>query len=122
MGRWWHAGVAIALCLCCGRACAQDTSSQHTDPLNRDASVRQGYEHFYNLDYDGALRIFNQVAQQHSLEPMAWNYVLMATIFRELYHQDLLDTTYYARDNFLTNKRQVDVPATTRNDIETLTN
>ncbi len=101
---------------------AQDAAAVHTDPLNLNSSVRQGCEHFYNLDYDGALRIFNQVALAHPQEPMAWNYVLMTTIFRELYHQDLLDTTYYARDNFLTNKRQVDVAPATRNDIETLTN
>ncbi len=103
-------------------ALAENGAALHTDPLNLDATVRQGYDHFYNLDYDGALRIFEQVAQQHSQEPMAWNYVLMVTIFRELYHQDLLDTTYYARDNFLTNKRQVDIPQSTRNEIENLTN
>ena len=124
MGRWWQmlAASLLAVSLSGASVRAQDVSNQHTDPLNLDPIVRQGYEHFYNLDYEGALRSFNQVAQQHPQEPMAWNYVLMATIFRELYHQDLLDTTYYARDNFLTNKRQVDVPSSTRSDIETLTN
>jgi hypothetical protein len=45
----------------------------------------------------------------------------MATVFRELYHQDLLDTTYYAHDSFLTSKRNVPVPAATRQRIEWLT-
>jgi tetratricopeptide (TPR) repeat protein len=94
----------------------------HTDPLNLDPTVHAGYEHFYNLDYDGALAIFNQVAQKHPQEPMAWNYVLMSTIFRELYHQDLLDTTYYARDSFLSNKRDVNIPPATREQIDSLTN
>lgn len=94
----------------------------HTDPLNLDPLVRQGYEHFYNVDYEGALKIFDTVAQQHPQDPMAWNYVLVATIFRELYHQDLLDTTYYAHDSFLTTKRQVDVSKGTRDQIENLTN
>ena len=35
---------------------------------------------------------------------MAFGYVQMATVFRELYHI-LLDTTYYAHDSFLTSKR-----------------
>jgi len=83
--------------------------------------VRQGYERFYILDYDGALGYFNKVTQQHPNEPMAWNYVLMATIFRELYHQDLLDTTYYAHDSFLSTKRDVTVPQATRQQIESLT-
>jgi tetratricopeptide (TPR) repeat protein len=46
----------------------------------------------------------------------------MTLIFRELYHQDLLDTTYYAHDSFLTSKRNVPVPQATRDRIEALTN
>jgi tetratricopeptide (TPR) repeat protein len=45
----------------------------------------------------------------------------MATVFRELYHQDLLDTTYYAHDSFLTSKRNVPVAPATRQRIEYLT-
>jgi hypothetical protein len=93
----------------------------HTDPLNLDPAVRQGYERFYNLDYDGAIRIFNTVAQAHSQDPIAWDYVLVATLFRELYHQDLLDTTYYAHDSFLSNKRDIPVTAADRENIEILT-
>ncbi len=103
-----------------GRGWAQ--ANPHTDPLNLDPTVREGFEHFYNLDYDGALRIFHGVEQAHPNDPMAWNYLLLTTIFRELYHQDLLDTTYYAHDSFLSTKRQTNVPQATRNDIETLTN
>jgi tetratricopeptide (TPR) repeat protein len=46
----------------------------------------------------------------------------MTLIFRELYHQDLLDTTYYAHDSFLTSKRNVSVSQATRDRIESLTN
>jgi tetratricopeptide (TPR) repeat protein len=46
----------------------------------------------------------------------------MTLVFRELYHQDLLDTTYYAHDSFLTSKRNVPVPQATRDRIESLTN
>ncbi len=94
----------------------------HTDPLNLDPAVRQGFEHFYNLDYDGAYKIFIAVSQQHPAEPMAWNYLLLTAIFRELYHQDLLDTTYYAHDSFLSSKRETPVSRETRDGIETLTN
>ena len=51
---------------------------------------------------------------------MAAAYVLMVTIFRELYHQDLLDTTYYAHDSFLTTKRTVEVAPPIRQRIEQL--
>ena len=92
----------------------------HTDPLNNDPLVREAYTHFYNLDYDGALGRFEQVLKAHPDNPMASDYVLMVTIFRELYHQDLLDTTYYAHDSFLTNQRRVDIPEPVRGKIEQL--
>jgi len=117
--RWgWLAVVGLALAT--GSACAQ--TAAHTNPLNLDPQVRQGYERFYNMDFDSAIKIFNQVAQQHPQDPMAWDYILTATIFHELYHQDLLDTTYYAHDSFLSNKRDVPVPEATRRQIEDLTN
>ena len=94
---------------------------QHTDPLNLDPMVRDGYEHFYILDYDGAISRFETVLKAHPQDPMAYGYVLMAMVFRELYNQDLLDTTYYAHDNFLTSKRNVAVPEATRQRIEYLT-
>ena len=93
----------------------------HSVPLNFDPVVRDGYEHFYNLDYDGAQARFESVQKAHPDEPMVYDYLLMVAIFRELYHQDLLDTTYYAHDSFLSSKRSVSVPEATRQTIETLT-
>jgi tetratricopeptide (TPR) repeat protein len=96
-------------------------ATQHSDPLNFDPAVRDGYEHFYILDFDGALNRFESVLKAHPQDPMAYGYVQMAMVFRELYHQDLLDTTYYAHDSFLTSKRNVPVPAAIRQRIEYLT-
>jgi tetratricopeptide (TPR) repeat protein len=76
---------------------------------------------FYNLDFDAALKIDEQIAQQHPTDPMASNYVLTTIVFRELYHQDLLDTTYYAHNSFLATKRDVDVAPATRSRIDSLT-
>ena len=97
------------------------STTLHTDPLNTDPVVRDGLTHFYNLDYEGALSRFESVQRAHPDSPMAMDYILTVVIFRELYHQDLLDTTYYAHDSFLSSKRNVDVPAATRQRIEDLT-
>jgi len=94
----------------------------HADPLDFDPIVRDGYNHFYILDYDGAIARFDEVIKAHPQESIAYAYELQAMIFRELYHQDLLDTTYYAHDNFLTNQRKVDIPPVNRQRIEYLTN
>jgi tetratricopeptide (TPR) repeat protein len=79
----------------------------HTDPLNRKPEVRAAYERFYTLDYDGALNRFRKVEQAHPDDPMAAAYVLETVLFHELYNLDLLDTTLYAHDGFLTGKHQV---------------
>lgn len=101
--------------------CAQtQAANPHTDPLNFDPSVREAYSFFYNLDYDRALNLFDKAIVAHPDEPLAYAEDEMVVIFRELYHQDLLDTTYYARDSFLTNQRRVDVPQAVRDRIEYL--
>jgi hypothetical protein len=93
----------------------------HTDPLNLTPPVRQSLELFYNLNFDAALKIQEQVARQNPNNPMASNYLLTTLIFRELYNQDLLDTTYYAHNSFLTVKREVNVSQAARTRIEDLT-
>ena len=97
-------------------------ANPHTDPLNLTPEVRAAHLLFYNLDYDGALSSFEAIQRANPQNPMATNYVLYTLVFRELYHQDLLDTTYYAHDSFLTSKRDVPVPQATRDRIEQLTN
>ncbi len=114
--------LTLAVTLPASAIFAQTGAALHTDPLNFDPTVKQAMQDFYNLDFDAALRLNEQVAQQHPNDPMAWDYILTTIVFRELYHQDLLDTTYYAHDSFLTTKRDVDVPQATRDRIEQLTN
>ncbi len=111
----WVTGAVLAGCF------AAAAPAQDTYPLNLDPTVRDGFEHFYNLDYDGAMQRFEAVLRAHPNDPMANAYVLMDTIFRELYRQDLLDTTYYARENFLSSGRKVDIPQPVRQRIEQLT-
>jgi tetratricopeptide (TPR) repeat protein len=79
----------------------------HTNPLNRQPEVRAAYERFYTLDYDGALSRFQKLAQAHPDDPMAADYVLETVLFHQLYNMDLLDTTMYAHDGFLSGKHQV---------------
>jgi len=102
-------------------AAAPYNPDDHTDPINLTPQVREGRVDFYNINYDGALKRFEAVLKANPQNPMAVNYVLTTVIFRELYNQDLLDTTYYAHDSFLTSKRDVPVPEATRKRIEDLT-
>ncbi len=103
-------------------ALAATSLSPSTDPINLTPQVREAHDHFYNLDYDGALSRFEAIQKANPQSAMAIDYVLTVLVFSELYHQDLLDTTYYAHDHFLTSKRNVSVPGPTRGRIESLTN
>jgi hypothetical protein len=98
-----------------------NTPNPHTDPINVTPEVREAHNLFYNLDYDGALSRFEAIQRANPQNPMAANYVLMTLIFRELYHQDLLDTTYYAHDSFIFSKRDVSVPEAIHQRIDKLT-
>jgi tetratricopeptide (TPR) repeat protein len=97
----------IAILTASGRGAVTTPAGVDTDPLNLDPLVRQAFQRFYILDYDGALSRFEKVQEQNPTSPLAVDYVLDATIFRELYSLDLLDTTFYAHDGFLNGKHAV---------------
>ena len=91
-----------------------------TDPLNRDPEVVDGFQHFYIMDYEGALAPFSKVQEKHRSDPIATDYILYVTLFRELFRLDLLDTTFYANDGFLTGKHTVTEDPNTRDRIKSL--
>ncbi|MGH9615423.1 MAG: hypothetical protein ACRD28_01695 [Acidobacteriaceae bacterium] len=78
-----------------------------TDPLNLTPEVQAAYGDFYNLDYANAQVLFDKIVAQHPDNPMAVDYVLNNAVFRELYRLDLLDTTLYVEDGFLSGKHPV---------------
>jgi hypothetical protein len=75
-----------------------------TNRLNRDPLVADAYKHFYDLDFPGAVDRFERFHTLHPGDPQATAFLLNAEIFEELYRLDLLDTTFYANDGFLTGK------------------
>jgi tetratricopeptide (TPR) repeat protein len=112
-------GVVIAIA---ATAASAETTSEplHTYPLNLDPKVHEAFQHFYNLDYEGALSRFEAVRAAHPNDPMAADYLLITLIFREMYHLDLLDTTLYAHEGFLTSKRLVQEDPAARARMEQL--
>jgi hypothetical protein len=76
----------------------------HTNQLNHDPLVREAFDHFYNLDYPGAIERFQRFHDAHPGDPQPTALLLEAVLFQELYRQDLLDTTFYANDGFLTGR------------------
>jgi tetratricopeptide (TPR) repeat protein len=79
-------------------------SGVHTNPLNNDPLVKEAFDHFYLLDYPGAVDRFERFHEMHPGDPQPTVLLLDAVLFQELYRQDLLDTTFYANDGFLTGR------------------
>ena len=90
-----------------GAASAGWATGVHANPMDYDPLVRQAYEHFYSMDYPGAITRFESYHGEHRGDPQATDYLLEAELFQELYRLDLLDTTFYANDGFLTGRHAV---------------
>ncbi len=99
----------------------EDAKKVTTAALNRDPGVRAAYDRFYILDYAGALQRFEAISTAHPEDPIATDYVLDATLFAELYRLNLLDTTLYAHDGFLSNRHPVEENKQTTAEIFSLT-
>src|SRR5262252_1861738 len=93
----------VLLCIASTLALA-DNSAWVPNRSTNDPATRKGFEEFYNLEYDKAIKDFETVMQVHPDDPFAVNHVLSAVIFRELYKIGALDTEAYATDSFINKK------------------
>ena len=84
-----------------------DNGHVDTNPMNYDPQVRAAFHYFYNLDFPQAVSRFERIHAEHPGDPQAATYLLEAVLFQELYRQDLLDTTFYANDGFLTGRHAI---------------
>lgn len=89
----------------------------HSNLLNADPQVREAYHYFYLLDYPAAVPRFERIHREHPGDPFATAMLLEAEVFQELYRQDLLDTTFYANDGFLTGKHATNEDPKKRDEI-----
>ena len=113
--RGWGWGIALLATASMGWA-----SGVNTNPLNRDPLVREAFDHFYNLDYPGAIERFERFHAAHPGDPQGTVLLLDAVLFQELYRQDLLDTTFYANDGFLTGRHATQEDPQARDRIQAL--
>jgi tetratricopeptide (TPR) repeat protein len=60
---------------------------------------------------------FERYHSEHPGDPQATAYLLNAVLFQELYRQDLLDTTFYANDGFLTGRHATEEDPKKRDEI-----
>jgi tetratricopeptide (TPR) repeat protein len=70
-----------------------------------DPATIEGFEHFYNMEYDAAVQEFEQALKTHPNDPFAVNHLLEAVLFRELHREGALDAQLYMGKEFLHAKK-----------------
>lgn len=66
-----------------------------------DAATREGFEDFYNMDYDAAIARFRQERERYPDDPFVVNHLLAAVLAKELNREGQLDATLYMGNQFL---------------------
>ena len=92
--------VALALVWLWGSLaawCGQEPAVDHR---------QQGHDHFYNLEYDAAIRQYSQLIERNPEDLMAYNQLAAAYLFQELLRLGMLESSALRGDNqFLGQKR-----------------
>src|ERR1700722_6609554 len=86
---------AILIAVCCLALRAQD------------ANVSEGYDHFYNLEYDQAIATFTAETEQHPDDPNAWNHLAHATLYRAMYRGGALESELVTGSNPFLSRQKV---------------
>lgn len=66
-----------------------------------DTITRQGFEDFYNMDYDAAIALFQRERDRYPDDPFVVNHLLAAVLAKELNREGQLDATLYMGNKFL---------------------
>jgi len=86
-----------------------------------DAYRESGDNHFYNLEYDQAIADYTKLVQQKPNDPIGYNDLASAKLYKIMLRQGLLDSNAFGKDNrFLRNRRPQGDPAEKRQVIDTL--
>jgi tetratricopeptide (TPR) repeat protein len=98
----WAWGLVLLLGL---NLCAADASpSSAASPVRSDPLTRSGFDAYYSLDYDSAIRSFEQLLAKYPDDPHAVNHLLAAVLFKELYRIGAFETSLYSNNSFLDRK------------------
>jgi len=100
-----HFLTGLLVCSLVAVAAAPLRGDTPTGPPAQDALTRSGFEHYYDLDYDGAVSDFERALKAHPDDPFAVNHLLSAVFYRELYRVGALDTGLYSNNSFLVKKK-----------------
>jgi tetratricopeptide (TPR) repeat protein len=116
----WSVGTYVTPARAAEDRKAPPASVAAAAPAAVENLTRSGFEHYYNANYEEAVRDFNSVALARPEDPRALNHLLAAVLFRELYRAGALNSSLYSGDSFLNQKRRVEINPAAREQIRDL--
>ena len=100
---------AAAILLLLLRAMAAATSMPLQDPLRQP-----GWDHFYNNEFEDALRDFSNEVHQHPFDPQAYNHVAQALLYLEMFRNGALESQLVTGNNPFLRRAKMEVPGDTK--------
>jgi tetratricopeptide (TPR) repeat protein len=61
--------------------------------------IRQGHDHYFNLEYDEAVASYRQALDLNPADPNTYNHIATAILFKELNRLGMLETSAFKEDN-----------------------
>jgi tetratricopeptide (TPR) repeat protein len=68
-------------------------------PLRSQSLTNQGFDHFYNLEYDEAVALFEKAIAQNPTSPDLHNHLAQTLVFREMYRNGALESELVSGNN-----------------------
>jgi tetratricopeptide (TPR) repeat protein len=83
-------------------------------PLAAQNLVDEGWDHFYNLEYDAAIADFERAIAQDPNSPDLHNHLAEAVVFKEMYHNGALESEMVSGNNSLLRRARMNPSPATR--------
>jgi tetratricopeptide (TPR) repeat protein len=83
-------------------------------PLAAQNLVQEGWDHFYNLEYDQAIAVFERAIAQDANSPDLHNHLAQTIVFREMYRNGALESELVSGNNSLLRRPKLNPAAATR--------
>jgi tetratricopeptide (TPR) repeat protein len=83
-------------------------------PLAAQSLVEEGWDHFYNLEYDQALADFERAIAQNPNSPDLHNHLAETIVFKEMYRNGALESELVSGNNSLLRRPKLNPTEATR--------
>src|SRR5438477_10564137 len=83
----------------------------------------EGFDHFYNLEYDEAVALFEKAIAQNPTSPDLHNHLAQTLVFREMYRNGALESELVSgRNSFLRRAKLHPTPETEKSLLDDVAN